>query len=419
MDNKKVFKYKLILWLVLIGVICFGAVWYIKYVRDEIPDKIILNEYSDGTIDFNLPFIGTASLFNENGMVAETALDLTNPLTINSGKTAEYDVEVKLFGLFDIKTLEVEVREEEKVVVGGIPVGIYIETDGVLVVDIGEVKNAKGEIFAPSKGYLMKGDYIVAVNDFKVENKEMLVDAVTNFQGDFLEIDIRREGKIETVKIKPEKDDMGIYKIGVWIKDDCQGLGTLTYVDEDGGFGTLGHAISDGETGRIVEIEGGSLFTARIWSIIKGSKGAPGEIIGSINYGDSSYLGAINENATNGIYGEVDEQIYAYLDEVYVEIAYKQDVKKGGAVIRTFVGAEVKEFEINITELSYSDQGVNKGIEFEVVDEELLKLTNGIVQGMSGSPIIQDGKIVGAVTHVLVNDPAKGYGIFIENMLEH
>ena len=107
------------------------------------------------------------------------------------------------------------------------------------------------------------------------------------------------------------------------------------------------------------------------------------------------------------------------MDEVYVEIAYKQDVKKGGAVIRTFVGAEVKEFEINITELSYSDQGVNKGIEFEVVDEELLKLTNGIVQGMSGSPIIQDGKIVGAVTHVLVNDPAKGYGIFIENMLEH
>ena len=417
MDKRKVFKYKLILWMVLICVLCFGTIWYIKYVREEIPDKIILNEYSDGTIDFDLPFIGTASLFNENGLVVETALDLTGPLTINSGKSAEYNIKVNLLGLFNIKTLKVEVREDEKVIVGGIPVGIYIETDGVLVVDIGEVKNSKGEIFSPSKGCLMKGDYIVAVNDYNIDSKESLVNAVANFSGDYLKIDIRRDGKIETVKIRPEKDDMGVYKIGVWVKDDCQGLGTLTYVDDDGGFGTLGHAISDGETGKIVEIQGGSLYTARVWSIIKGAKGAPGEIIGSINYYDSSFLGTINYNTSNGVYGEVDDHIYAYLDDVFVEVAYKQDVTKGTAVIRTFVGDGMKDFEIEITALSYSDQGINKGIEFEVVDKELLNLTNGIVQGMSGSPIIQNGKIVGAVTHVLVNDPTKGYGIFIENML--
>ena len=419
MDKRKVFKYKLILWMVLISVLCFGTIWYIKYVREEIPDKIILNEYSDGTIDFDLPFIGTASLFNENGLVVETALDLTSPLTINSGKSAEYNVKVQLLGVFDIKTLKVEVKEEERVIAGGIPVGIYIETEGVLVVDIGEVKNSNGDIFSPSKGYLMKGDYIVAVNDYKIDSKEALVNAVSNFTGDYLKIDVRRDGNIETVKIKPEKDDTGLYKIGVWVKDDCQGLGTLTYVDEEGGFGTLGHAISDGETGRIVEIQGGSLYTARVWSIIKGTTGVPGEIIGSINYSDSSCIGEINDNASNGIYGDVNDHIYAYLDNVYVEVAYKQDVTKGNAVIRTFVGDGVQDFEIKITNLSYSDLGINKGIEFEVVDKELLDLTNGIIQGMSGSPIIQDGKIVGAVTHVLVNDPSKGYGIFIENMLEY
>ena len=395
-----------------------GVGWYIKYVKDSIPENITINEYSDGTIDFNLPFVGTASLSDKNGKIMETALNLSNPVTINSGATAEYNIKVKLFGIIDVKNVTVSVKEGEAVVAGGIPVGIYIETDGVLVVDIAEVKNSSGEILSPSKGALMAGDYIIAVNDFKVNSKEALVEAVAGFQGEYLKIDIRRNGEIETVKIKPVKDSAGVYKLGVWVRDDFQGLGTLTYIDEQGDFGTLGHAISDGDTGKIIEIEEGSLYTARIWSIIKGNAGAPGEIIGSINYGETSYLGEISNNETIGIYGTVDEQIYAYVDEVYVDVAYKQDVKKGNAVIRTFVGEGVKDYEIDITNLRYSDSGMNKGIEFQVVDETLLELTNGIVQGMSGSPILQNGRIVGAVTHVLVNDPTRGYGIFIENMLE-
>ena len=419
MNKRRVFKYKLILLAILILVIIFGVGWYINFVKYSIPEKISINEYADGTIDFNLPFVGTASLYSENGKVMETVLDLTSPITINSGKCSEYNIKVKLFGIFDVKNVKVLVKEEESIVAGGIPVGIYIETDGVLVVDIGEVENKSGESYSPSKGYLMTGDYIVAVDDYKVNSKEELVEMVKKYNGEYLKIDVRRDGKIETVKIKPVMDANGIYKLGVWVRDDCQGLGTLTYIDKEGTFGTLGHAISDGDTGKIVEIEDGSLYTARIWSIIKGGAGSPGEIIGSINYGDTSYLGNISDNETIGIYGTVDEQIYAYVDEVYVDVAYKQDVKKGDAVIRTFVGDEIKDYEINITGLSYSDSGMNKGIEFQVVDETLLELTNGIVQGMSGSPILQNGRIVGAVTHVLVNDPTRGYGIFIENMLEH
>ncbi len=414
-----VLRYKIILVAILVAVLGIAVGWYVKYVKDAIPESIILSEYSDGTIDFNLPFVGTASLHDKEGKIMETALDLSSPLTINSGGTAEYNIEVKLFGVFDIKNVKVEVKEEEAVVAGGIPVGIYIETDGVLVVDLGEVVNSNGEILSPSRGVLMKGDYIIAVDDYKVDSKETLIKLVANYNGDYLKVDIRRNGEIETVKIKPTKDKSGVYKLGVWVRDDCQGLGTLTYIDEEGAFGTLGHAISDGDTGQIVEIAEGSLYTARIWSIIKGAEGAPGEIIGSINYGETSYLGQISDNETIGIYGTVDEQIYAYVDEVYVDVAYKQDVQKGSAVIRTFVGDEIQDYEIKITELSYSDSGMNKGIEFEVVDDTLLDLTNGIVQGMSGSPILQNGRIVGAVTHVLVSDPTKGYGIFIENMLEH
>ena len=412
-------KYRLTLLITIVIIIAFGVGWYVKYVQDEIPENITLNEYSGGTIDFNLPFIGTASLTGVDGKLMETSLDLNHPLTINSGSVAEYDINVKLLGVINIKNVNVEVKDKEAVVVGGIPVGIYIETDGVLVVDIGEVINSSNEKVSPSKGILMAGDYIIAVNDYKVTSKETLVDIVSKSNGGYLKVDIRRNREIETVKIKPIKDINGNYMLGVWVRDDCQGLGTLTFVDDEGKFGTLGHAISDGDTGNIIEIESGNLYTARIWSVIKGTNGSPGEIIGSINYGDSSYLGSIEDNTTIGIYGTVDEQIYAYLDKVYVEVAYKQDVKRDDAVIRSFVGDSVKDYSIKITGLSYSDNGKNKGIEFEVVDDELLDITNGIVQGMSGSPIIQDGKIIGAVTHVLVNDPTKGYGIFIENMLEH
>ena len=256
-------------------------------------------------------------------------------------------------------------------------------------------------------------------NDKEIMDKATLISCVEGYKGDYLTVTIKREGELKNIKIKPVKDAEGIYKLGIWVKDDCQGLGTLTYVDGDGEFGTLGHAISDADTGKIIEVETGKLYTARIWSVIKGKEGDPGEIIGSINYDIRSDIGVIDENKNIGIYGHVNEQIFAYVDKVYMEIAYKQDVKEGTAYIRSFVGDEIKDYEINIMNLNYADLSKNKGIEFEVVDKELLSITNGIVQGMSGSPIIQDGKIIGAVTHVLVNDPTKGYGIFIENMLEH
>lgn len=419
MTGKIKMKYRLILLCVLVFSFVLAMIFYVDYVKKHIPQKIYINEYSDGTIDFDLPFIGTASYKNSKGRTIESSLNLESPVTINSGEVASYTITVKLFGLIDVKDIVVEVKNQEAVVVGGIPVGIYIETEGVMVVDVVEFENASKELLSPSKGLLVAGDYIIGVNGVEIKDKTTLINCVEGFKGDYLNLKVNRDNEIKNIKIKPEKDAEGVYKLGVWIKDDCQGLGTLTYVDSNGEFGTLGHAISDADTGKIIEVETGTLYTARIWSVIKGKEGDPGEVIGSINYDEKNDIGVIEDNMNIGIYGEANEQIFAFVDKVYMEVAYKQDVKEGTAYIRSFVGEEIKDYEINIFNLNYADLSKNKGIEFEVVDEELLNITNGIVQGMSGSPIMQDGKIIGAVTHVLVNNPERGYGIFIEHMLEH
>lgn len=414
---KKLFK--TLFFVVPIAALCAGAIYYIEYIKRNIPDTIYINAYSDGTINIGLPFVGTVRGVDGDGKAVEASVNLNEPVTINSGQVQDYVLSVRLLGIWDVKEIKVSVSEEREVVPCGIPVGIYIETDGVLVVDVGEISTPAGTLEAPARGIVSSGDYIVAVNGVKVDTISGLVNEIAAVQNDYVRLTIRRGGETIDVKVRTICDRDGSYKIGVWVRDDCQGLGTLTYVDDKGRFGTLGHAISDSKTGQIVEIKSGSLYTAKIWSVVKGESGAPGEVIGSINYNDESYIGAITDNCEIGVYGEADRRIFAYVDEIYMDIAYKQDIRTGPAFVRSFVDGDVRDYKIDIQEINYSDRYENKGIIFEVVDEELLEATNGIVQGMSGSPIIQDGKVIGAVTHVFVNKPEKGYGIFIENMLEH
>ncbi|MGN0379417.1 MAG: SpoIVB peptidase [Butyrivibrio sp.] len=390
---------------------------YVQYIKVNVPDTIYLDSYSGGTIDMEIPFVGTALCHDESQAVT-ASVNLMEPVVFSSGNASEHEVALKLFGIWDVKHVTVSVGESRQVVACGIPVGIYIETDGILVVDVGEVETGSRTIEAPAKGILKPGDYIESVNGKTMDSINTLVETISECS-DYAVIGIRRDGECIEVKIKPVKDGDGKGKIGVWVRDDCQGLGTLTYVDDKGDFGTLGHAISDSSTGQMVEIKSGSLYTAHIWSVVKGESGTPGEVIGSINYGDDCYLGDIEDNCKIGVYGKADEKVFAYVDEVYLPIAYKQDIKKGDALIRTFVGGDVKDYHIDIEEVHFAESYENKGIVFKVTDKELLEATNGIVQGMSGSPIIQDGKVIGAVTHVFVNEPDKGYGIFIENMLEH
>lgn len=359
-----------------------GTIYYIEYIKRNIPDTIYINAYSDGTINIGLPFVGTMRGVDDDGRALEASVNLNEPVTINSGHVNDYELSVRLFGLWNVKNIRVSVNEAQSVVPCGIPVGIYIETDGVMVVDVGEVTTQNGTLEAPARGIIGSGDYIMAVNDVPVNTISELVREISSVRNDYAKLTIRRKGEIIKVKVRTVCDRDGSYKIGVWVRDDCQGLGTLTYVDDNGRFGTLGHAISDSQTGQLVEIKSGSLYTAKIWSVVKGESGSPGEVIGSINYSDECYIGEITDNCDIGVYGDADRKVFAYVDEIYMDIAYKQDIEIGPAVVRSFVGGEVRDYQIDIQEINYSDEYENKGIIFEVVDEELLEATNGIVQGM-------------------------------------
>ena len=219
---------------------------------------------------------------------------------------------------------------------------------------------------------------------------------------------IRRGEEYFDVKIDPVQDQTKKYKIGVWVRDNAQGVGTMTYIDSQGNFGALGHGINDVDTSNLMKMNDGTLGTA----------GHPGEMTGMIVYSDDRILGDITSNSVRGIFGKCNDKALALGTEEAMPIGLKQEIRKGPAQILCTVDGTTRYYDIEITDIHLDHDNVNRGIELKVTDSDLIALTGGIVQGMSGAPIIQNGKFVGAVTHVLVQDSTRGYGIFIENMLE-
>ena len=410
-------KYRIfLLYLLLVSLLGLTCL-VMHYMLSRIPDQITLNEKQENVLDLNLPLTGeieTKSVSESN----VSSVNFNQPVSITTGNPGEYNVELKLFGFIKYKNITLNVVENKTVFACGLPVGVYLKSDGILVVDNARFVNNEGNYVNPSDNIIKKGDYIVSINGARLNNKNELIDYVMNSEGNPVILEINREGSIICVKVIPQKDSEGDYKLGLWVRDDTQGIGTLTYIDSDGNFGALGHGISDIDTGEIFEIHDGILYTANILNVVKGQSGTPGEYVGTIDYSTKNRLGTIYKNCERGVFGKIvlNGEIYNNLEKY--EIGYKYDVKPGRAYILSGIDSDVKKYEIRIDAIDYSSANVNKGIEFSVVDPVLLERTNGIVQGMSGSPIIQNGRIVGAVTHVFVNNPTKGYGIFIENMLE-
>ena len=317
-----------------------------------------------------------------------------------------------------IKEVSVQAVQKQRVIPGGIPVGIYLETDGVYVVGTAEVESADGLMYEPAYQIIQTGDYILAVNGRQIHDKDELIECVQACQTDIMILKVLRGTEVIQVRISAVETEEN-YKLGIWVKDDIQGIGTLTYVTEDLQFGALGHGITDTDTGELLDVSGGSLYDTSILEIVKGESGEPGEISGMITYSDRHERGSITKNTSAGIFGITDSQIREQIQTTPVEVAFKQEIVPGKAYIRSSVSGELKEYEIQIQEIRLNENDVNKGMVFQVTDPELLALTGGIIQGMSGSPILQNGKLIGAVTHVFVNDPAKGYGIFAETMMEY
>lgn len=307
--------------------------------------------------------------------------------------------------------------ENDTVLLGGMPVGIYMETDGVMVLNTEKIEGIDGNEYEPASEMVETGDYITAVNHHEISGKADLLEAVDEIDGEDVVLTLRRGEDMMDIEISPVEYEAGHYRLGIWVRDNVQGLGTITFLTEQSRFGALGHGISDTDTNMLMTIDSGRIYRTSIQDITKGYSGSPGTMEGIIVYNNYNILGSIDKNTEAGIYGTIDKIDELFDEQIPIETASKEEIETGDATIRCYIDNEIKEYGIRVTDVDTSSTEVNKGLVIEVTDPELLEKTGGIIQGMSGSPIIQNGKLIGAVTHVFVQDSTKGYGIFIENML--
>lgn len=317
--------------------------------------------------------------------------------------------------IFPVKSVSITNREDIKVIPGGTPFGVEMFTQGVVAIKTENVKTDGKSCCPASEGGIEVGDTIKSVNGDVVLSNSQLSDIVNKSDGEPLRFVVSRNGNSFNTEVTPVDTGDGEYKIGLWIRDSSAGIGTVTfYCEENNGFAGLGHGICDVDTGGLLPLDHGEIINASIDTVTKGIKGTPGSLNGHFKY--SGAMGTLSDNMETGVYGTV-ENIPGGLTNA-VSVASIQEVQTGSAtVLTTLSGDEPKEYDIEIESIGYDENNKTKNMVIRITDQELLNKTGGIVQGMSGSPILQNGKLVGAVTHVFVNSPDRGYAIFAENML--
>ncbi len=352
-----------------------------------------------GVCDYYVPNAVSGCILNENSNIGGIIMLKES----TDGESAA----ATLFGL-PVKSVAVNTASDSYVYLGGDTLGVKIHTGGVMVVGIND-----GSSPASTAG-LKKGDFIIKANSVKTDTVEKFQKLVSQSGGKAFEITYIRDGREQKTTLVPKADEYGAYKAGMWIRDSTAGIGTVTYVTKDGIFASLGHGISDADTGMLMPLSRGTAVKISVDYAVKGKPNVPGELKGSFSVEKE---GDLVSNTSTGLYGAMN--LESIENRKLIKLGSKNELHTGKAQIIASVDPEgAKYYDIEISQIvKGSDDGKNFLI--EVTDEELIEKTGGIVQGMSGSPIIQDGKLVGAVTHVLVGDPAKGYGIFIENMYKN
>jgi len=373
-----------------------------------IPSRLSLTAGSNMSLNLALP----VSAVLDSGDTQAKIRQKDGAIDISAGDVSgKANLIFRLLGILPVKEVEVNVSEEKILIPGGKTVGIALETEGLIVIgtsDIGAQQSPAGE------AGLRPGDIITHVNGTAVND----VDSLSALLGDEARLCISRNGESMNVDVDPvmdRRDDK--YKIGAWVRSSTAGVGTLSYIDpEDNSFAALGHPISDTDTGVIMPVRLGGLYENEIVEIHAGESGAPGEIVGDF-FTNERMIGEVKKNTQLGVFGEgYSAGVHDLIYPEGLPMATKDEVKIGPAQVITTVADEVKAYGCEIERADTG--GGTRSIVVHITDPELIGKTGGIVQGMSGSPIVQNGKLVGAVTHVLVNDPTRGYGIFIENMLE-
>lgn len=390
------------LFLIIATIIIYSTSNFIfaKKITLNVGEEKVITTFSQGTIKNN------GDLFS----VKE------NPLIITGEKPGTVETNIEILGV-PIKTVEISVKEPTMLIPVGKTLGIRINTEGVLVLGTGNVTNIDGKTINPAKDKVQTGDIIYKIDDVEVSSKEQLLEYIKNCTTSSVNLTISRNNEVSYVNVDVVKSLVDeTNKIGIWVRDSTQGIGTMTYINPDTlEFGALGHGIIDVDTKGLMEVEEGYAYLSSVVSIKKGEKGSPGELVGEITIHDE--VGKVQENNENGVFGVLSN--YDNLIDVNepIEVAEFDEILEGDAYILCSInGTVAKQYKVSIENLKENSK-TDKNFIVKVIDEELLIETQGIVQGMSGSPIIQNNKLIGAITHVFVQDPTKGYGIYIKNML--
>lgn len=341
------------------------------------------------------------------------------PIAVEPGK---YHIDMKLFGFIPLKSVSIDVMPKIQVVPGGHSIGVLMRSKGVMVVGYSPIVNEQGEKKYPAKeAGVQVGDLILAINDQSITTDGEAASIIDKlgFENKPIKIQVKRKNKILNLTLHPQYcSETKRYRVGLYIRDSAAGVGTLTFYEPKSGiYGALGHIIADPETSNQIKLGEGKIINASIQGINQGEKGKPGEKIGTF-IDNTNLSGNISKNSQLGIFGKLNFPISNSLYPNMVPVAFANQVKEGPAEILTVVeGEKIEKFDILIEKVNVQQRPDTKGLVIRITDPRLLSITGGIIQGMSGSPIIQNGQLVGAVTHVFINDPTRGYGVLAEWML--
>lgn len=393
---------------VILSAAVLGLFGTAEYYSMKLPDSLT-TEVGETIALAEYPYMTCGSLLDETVAASETF-------------PAAKHVTFSLFGTIPIKNVEIREEEAPVLIAGGEPFGIKLLMDGVMVTELGEVTAADGSTVCPAEDAgIQVGDVIRLADMQPVTSNSQIQEIISGSGGRTIKLSVNRSGNEFIAYLKPVYSGASReWKGGMWVRDSIAGIGTISFVNKSTGeFASLGHPICDSDTGEIVPLSSGEAVGVEITESQKGEKGVPGELLGQ--FSSSGSIGILNCNNSCGVYGVLTEEALEEFCENGDEykMGYRQEVKTGAAEILTTIDGDTpKKYEIEIEEVDYSSEN-GKNMVIRITDEELLEATGGIVQGMSGSPIIQNGKIIGAVTHVFVADPTKGYGIFAESMAEY
>ncbi len=371
------------------------------------PNSIILMQGE------NLEISTVLGLKVKNKQTMQASSSLNEKLTEQVGKK---DLELNLFNIIPVKDVTVNVIPKTTVIPLGKTIGMKLYTEGVLVVGMSEIEGKKPY----ENSGIEAGDRIIEVNNTKISTSDELTECVNTSNGKNIEIKyINNEEQIEVAEIEPAKTSNNEYKIGLWVRDAAAGVGTVTFYEPStGSFASLGHGINDVDTYELIDIANGELVTAKILDIVKGQNGLPGEIRGSID--NSITIGNISKNTEFGVYGTITNTNALNIDtRNQMEVADRSQISTGKAYILCELdNGKTEKYEIEIQKVFKENNQDNKSMLIKITDARLIEKTGGIIQGMSGAPIIQNDKFIGAVTHVLVNDAKLGYGVFADLMIK-